>query len=794
MSETTHLAGGLTRRGFLKTTGAATVALACAGAVGTSIGGGALAPARANADVEEKVAFTYHQSHCTGNCMLKCTTREGKLCKVEPNDAAAEGFRTVCVKGLSEIEHIYSPERIRTPMKRVGDRGSDEFESISWDEAAVIFADGIKGVQETYGPESVLAMVCGECETMLGIYSVTGAMMGAQGGIDIGVAGGMLPMAGMTLFNGISDWPNASTIIHIGCNYVETALVQSREFFDAQDAGAYMIAIDPHFSTTAAKCDEWIQLRPGSDIALGLGMISLVLENGWYDKDELIARTNFPFLVSRKDGSFLRDHADETGLEDGMVNPYRVIDEGTGSVVDPGASDVMPSLEGEVEIDGVRYATAFTLLKESQRDYPISWASEVTEIDEAVLEDLTLRYATGGPATINFGYGGGEKLPTSDVLGHTFGVLAVLTGNYGKPGAGVGFGYGGGYVTPTLASWPFSEGFPPMVPGPVFELPYTENNVRGIICVGDQLQQHFADYHRVLEWVDTLDFVVCADVFFSSSARYADLILPIASRFESEEEVCAVKAAKGHVMLRERVIDPLFESKTDYALLSWMAEAMGSSVEIPKTYDERVRFELDQSTDPMIEGLTLDMLRENQGVWPVDAAATPYVVGGEGAYLTSSGRLEPYYASAFSYGQALPNWVPPTETAPDSALRSQYPLELLQVRSRFHIHNQFCDAAWIRQFSTPAVDINPVDAVSRGLSSGDVVEVFNDRGSFSCPVRLTEAVRPGVVRVVEGEWTKFMEAGNIQNVTNPTVDDRGRLQMLGPVIPYNDTLVELRLA
>ena len=104
------------------------------------------------------------------------------------------------------------------------------------------------------------------------------------------------------------------------------------------------------------------------------------------------------------------------------------------------------------------------------------------------------------------------------------------------------------------------------------------------------------------------------------------------------------------------------------------------------------------------------------------------------------------------------------------------------------------DSTWIQQFFKPSVEMNPVDAESRGLASGDIVEVVNDRGSFSCECVITNAIRPGTVAVVEGIWDKYLESGAIQSVTNDTAIDRGPALPKGRVIPFNDTLVEVKKA
>lgn len=201
---------------------------------------------------------------------------------------------------------------------------------------------------------------------------------------------------------------------------------------------------------------------------------------------------------------------------------------------------------------------------------------------------------------------------------------------------------------------------------------------------------------------------------------------------------------------------------------------------------------LEKATSPLVAGITLETLQANQGVQPyVAAAPLPFA---DGKVPTPSGRFEPYYEDMLKFGQAFPVYEAAEETGPDGALRKKYPLQLCQMRTRFHIHNQFCDATWIRQYMQTHLQMNPVDLAQRGLVDGDDVKVANDRGEFGCSVRANECIKPGSVRIYEGEWSKHMNFGNIQNVTNPGISDRGRALLSGPVIPYNDTLVEVKKA
>ena len=146
------------------------------------------------------------------------------------------------------------------------------------------------------------------------------------------------------------------------------------------------------------------------------------------------------------------------------------------------------------------------------------------------------------------------------------------------------------------------------------------------------------------------------------------------------------------------------------------------------------------------------------------------------------------------YGQALPQYEAPHEAFEGNPLRDTYPLVMTQRRSKYFIHQNLMDASWLRQHYEPTLEMNPVDMEARGLESGDVIEAFNDRGSFQCACVATEAVRPGTTVIVEGIWSKYMTAGDLQNVTNDAANPRGKALAKGRVTPFNDTLIEVKKA
>ena len=160
-----------------------------------------------------------------------------------------------------------------------------------------------------------------------------------------------------------SDWVNSRTIIYLGCNILETTLTDSKFFFKAKESGAKIITIDPTYTTTASKSDQWISIKPGTDAALLLGMISPILDNNWYQQDYLVQNTSAPFLVRQDNQQLLKVHDTEEG---GEKNPYLVWDENSNSAKPFNAAGVKAKLEGEFSVNGVKVKTVFTSLRKTK--------------------------------------------------------------------------------------------------------------------------------------------------------------------------------------------------------------------------------------------------------------------------------------------------------------------------------------------------------------------------------------------------------------------------------------------
>ena len=807
----------LTRRSFVK--GAAALGAIGAAAGGMASASGWLAPTSAAAEPEEFSTYMIHQSHCGGNCSLECTVRDGRLCHIKPNEAREDKrFQVCCLKGLSEVQHVYSTERIQTPLRRVGERGEGKFEAISWDEAYATFKKELEKVWDKYGKESVFVYMSSEAnKTNLWLTEILGATKeSAWAGIDVGHGNGFDPAIGSSkdtsdyhpgnsgvgagygdITSDVRDLVNSKYILIVGHNFMETNLMQCARLSDAKEAGARIVCVDPHYCTTAQKAHEWVPIEPGTDAALYLGMIHVILRDALYDGDFMRERTSMPFLVDAETGKLLRAGEEWGTDKDGKpVDPgdFLVWDEAAGAAARHDAA-VSPALEGAFEVDGKRCATVFTRFQEEQRAYDLDWAAGKCGIPADKIEEIAIDYATSGASALIMGYGGNDKMSNADVAGHSIAMLVALTGNIAKPGAMAGIpAEQSGTLNASLGSWKLPE---TMTAGklavPTWELYKGDQDLHAYIAVGDTMLMKFADMGKTLDWIKGLDFVCVFDIYHMTSCDYADLVFPLTTKFECEEEIAWARPRNGHVLLSKKVIDPLFEARSDFRVQHEIAAMFGVEDGLPATREEWVRAMVDGSTDPIVEGITVDTLLAHNGVQAVkgqDQILRNYV----DRFGTPSEKMEVYYEKLAEFGQALPQYEDCVEIYADNPMKEKYPLQFVQVRCKFRIHNQFFDSEWINQYDQFFIEMNPVDMESRGLASGDEVKMFNDRGEMTAPVRASEAVRPGCARALEGVWDKFVKSGGFQYLTNDAMLDRSSSLKMNGVLPFNDTLVEVEKA
>lgn len=793
---------GITRRGFLKTTGAAAL-----GAGAVAMGG--LAPmAKAEAtDAAATEGETVFHSACRGNCGSKChmdvVVREGKVVRVAAAQYPEEDarWRRLCVKGYTQPQRVYDPDRLKYPMRRTGERGEGQWERISWDEAIEEIAGKIGPAIKDHGGTSV---------GVWSSYGSYGVLNGAQAGYMSMAYGRFITSVGATVLgagadyaqiyeqmlllgqsgNSFDDAANAKCIVSWGGNPAE-AYVHGWQFVcQARENGAKLITIDPQFTASAAHSDMYLPIRPGTDGALMLAMANYIRENGLTDDDFLREKTVAPFLV-KDDGTYVR--MSDYGVEptQGPTNPMT----GMPTVVDPvvvwdeetGAQSVLanaskPAILGEYTLsDGRVCKTCYQVVLDSISDYTIEKAAEICDLPAKDIEKFARMYAEGPTYVMTF-QGFGHHVNSH----HNFKNLALITamtGNFGKPGASIC-----GNTSPfnsSTNSRAYMYGKPGIsttgmyLPKIMEEKKWgkTPCDLQVLWCCNGNMLSCESGRKDLIEAVKKVPFVVCADVNMTDTAQWADIVLPIPHVFETEDFDGGCPTP--YLMYHQKAIDPLYECKTDLEIMRLIAEKLGmgkiygDGMSEGELIDQVLNTEVNKKA-----GIDYERLSSGEMVRTPLYAGTTVVTP---AASTEAGRLKFYIekpAPRNNFGQEvhdyerLPYYEHANEAYWENPLRDKYPLMGCSQHNKYHVHSQCAYTPVLREIEPePTLKINASDASDRGIAQGDYVRVYNDRGYAVLKAVVTEGIKPGVVSIPHGFQADQFVEGHTQDLTNIVMND-----------------------
>jgi anaerobic dimethyl sulfoxide reductase subunit A len=613
-------------------------------------------------------------------CGILAHVRDGVLVKVEPADFPDPRFRHICARALCSPKLVYHPDRLRYPLKRVGERGEGRWERVSWDEALDTVAQRLGEVRERHGSEALAWVV--EVLPYIRLASALGATL--INPIGFGDAAG--PCADQTSYG--TQYGHLYTMafkrpgmcVLWGANQCETRPYYWRRIRDAVEAGAKLVAIDPRFTGSASKADEYLSIRPGTDAALALGMMNVIFERGLQDEEFIAGHTVGPFLVRRDNGMFLRgsDMAPESSAR------YVVWDSRTGGAAACDDEGAAPALTGGFQVAGIECAPAFQLLVDLAGQYPPGKTAEIAGVPPERIERLALDYATRRPVA-SYRSMGQQRTFHGDLSWRAVTALAAVTGNINPEGYSEGyrrFLFNGGTIL-------FGDSFPRPVPllqaydAIVKGEPYP---IRSLWIAGHNFMNQNPDSRRVLnELVPALDFIVVADMFLTDSARYADFVLPTCSFYEQLDLLTPLDILSPYIQLQPKVIEPLPDSRTDRDIVNEVGLRMGLGPDFVLTSEQYVERVL-SSGHPSMEGVTLEKLEKG----PVEAA--PYDVTG---FRTPSGRIEFYSEAMKPFGQELPVYLEPVESA-RRPLSREYPLSYLSTHTKYGNHSLLANVSWLR--------------------------------------------------------------------------------------------------
>ena len=460
-------------------------------------------------------------------CGILAHVRNGVLVKVEPAEFPDPRFRHICARALCSTQLVYHPDRLKYPLKRTGKRGEGKWQRISWDEALDTVATRLMEIRNQYGPESIAWAM--EVFAYIRLASALEATM--INPIGFGDAAG--PCADEVTFGTqyghlyTMDQKDPGMCVLWGANQAETRSYYWRRIRDAKEGGAKLVAIDPRFTSSASKADQYIPIRPGTDAALALGMMNVIFEKGLHDKAFITRHTVGPFLVRGDNGLFLR----ERDISSVDSDNYIIWDTKTKKPAAHTQEGTKPALEGTYKLAGVECKTAFQLLADLAKQYPLKTTSEITEIPAKTIEKLAIEYTTRKPVA-SYRSMGLQRTFHGDLSWRAVTALAAISGNINLKGYSEGyrrFLFDNGTML-------YGDKFPrPMQLLKAYEAittgqPYP---IKALWVAGHNFMNQDPDNNRVIkELIPNLEFIVVADLFMTDSARYADIVLPTCSFYE----------------------------------------------------------------------------------------------------------------------------------------------------------------------------------------------------------------------------------------------------------------------
>lgn len=794
--------GATTRRSFIKGVAALGATAALASTMPAQYGLRAASADEVQGAGEERVFSGVCRGNCAGGCFLNVHVRDGQVVRTTARDLPDTSYNRICSKGLTHVGRIYSSRRLRYPMRRVegSERGAGEFERITWEEAFDEIASKWKGYTDEFGP-AAMAVQYGSGNYAIcsgvGLGGAVNRFMNATGSSyipnNVDAAHGHIATAICTFGlygaqNEPADLLNSDAIICWGANPSVSQPQVMHFILDAKEKGSTYVVIDTMFNANAAKADKFIAVNPATDGVLAFGVLNLLFQNGNIDEDFAREHTNAPFLIDQNSGKLLRMSDFGVTPAEGDEDPYAVFCEDANKVVALGEA-TKAAITGVSQVEGHDAMTAYDNLVRIASEYPLDRVTQITGVAAEDVEWLANLYATTPKVNTYMMFGDNHY-----INGHynywPIYATSWLTGHVGEPGNACGFaesipvtanlyatlyadldgnmlqGQGPSYIdnkinalidTQTYGGWEVSE--------PYDETLASSGNVdttrggdaatplKGVYVMCSNPLANHAGHDYTAEWFKKLDFVVVADMSMTETAKYADILLPVAHWFE-QDDLFTSYASHLYMLVQEKAAEPIGEARTDFEIWKELAERLG----YPRLFGDMkakdyIRLWVESDTNAGL-GISFDDLMEAKAAkyMPVD----DFVSYEGGTFNTADGRGRLYNdepAPDYNVGQRIdyakevePYWEPALEADVNSTARQTYPFYLLSEHMRTRTHSQWWDVDYLKEYEPePCVKMSPADAAAKGIVDGDVVRMFNARGTVTMKAYINAGLPQGMV-------------------------------------------------
>ncbi|WP_313807892.1 molybdopterin-dependent oxidoreductase, partial [Sphingobium sp.] len=503
--------------------------------------------------------------------------------------------------------------------------------------------------------------------------------------------------------------------------------------------------------------------RPGTDAALAMGMLNVIIGEGLMKTDYVTAHTNLPFLVDRTSRKVLREHDLTAGGSDEAL----VWDEASDRPL-PVSLAQKPALRKSATLiaqdrSRIDFCTAFDASWDVLKTFTPEYASQICEVPAAQIVHVAKEYASHERPWIWFGLGP-QRYHHGHSVARAWLTLTAVCGNIGKPYAGISMYDGPNIVFATI---PHSEWLEPggrkssPLPGTQMvdilrrQAPYPVKTLwlamYGFATQGPQFKRFLT------EALPNLDLLVVNEQMMTPAAEYADVVLPTVSYYEDDWDLVG-SGESWWVQLRRQAVEPIGSSRSDFDIYKGLCERMGRGDAWQMEKEESCRHIMRTHPDPRIRAVDWESLREN-GVAevPVERPYTPFR---DMKFNTPSGRMELYQEQFIDVGEEVLVFKEQAESRRSERARA-YPLNLITYKVVHSAHSTHLMLPYIReQLPEPRLDVSPVDAAARGIEDGDWVTAFNDRGKFTVRASISSTLRSGTVAMPAGWWQRFFRNGH----------------------------------
>jgi anaerobic dimethyl sulfoxide reductase subunit A len=689
---------------------------------------------------------------CGGNaCPLLATVEDGRVTRVVNNPAGGRYIKG-CTRGFSLPLEQNAPDRILTPLIRTGPRGSGKFREATWEEALRLTADRLSEIRARHGPSIVMRRAsAGVTGALHGTPALLARFMNLFGGSTVltgnysyGAAQFILPyvLGDEWKVSGFdsANMQHAEMIILWGANVLETRQGPEvpQHLIEAKKRGAQIVSIEPRRSATVAHAATWwISCRPGTDAALMLAVLHVLLT------EELADR---PFIQSHS-----------TGFD--QLERYVL-----------GGDDAWARSP--------------------------AWAERICGVSAQEIVRFARAYAAARPALLFPGYSiqrvfAGEEPYRLAVA------LQVATGNFGRRGGSTG-SINAMLPAPRIRRLPVPD-IEPQPSVPVVRWPDAilegraggyPSDIRALYNLGSNFLNQGSDIRKNMAAFERLDFAVTHEVFLTPTARHCDVIFPTATAFEKED--VGIPWTGNWLLYKPQVVPPAGQARNDYDVLRDLADRLGFGPDFSegRSAEEWVQDFIDQSeiadaAEFRRTGIYMASDQERVGLAEFTADPDRYPLS------TPSGRIE---ISSEKYARetgfpAIPTW----QAAPDS---ERYPLQLITPKSPHRTHSQGSNIPELRERDPHALSMHPVDAALREVFDGDLVVLSSAQGRMRVQVRLSGDLMPGVVSLPEGIWVDLdaegVDIGGAANTLTSTVGTAPGLACIMHAVPVQVTGSNLR--